>query len=61
MKASPSMSLKDDGKPSNPVLEQAIKEAFLGAASAAFSSTPATSSSQPVNDLSARVKRKKKQ
>ena len=55
------MSLKDDGKPSNPVLEQAIKEAFLGAASAAFSSTPATSSSQPVNDLSARVKRKKKQ
>ena len=59
----PTTVLKDDGKSVNPQLEQAIKEAFLGAAMSATAVPDTTSApakpNQPVNDLSARVKRKK--
>lgn len=60
MKSSPTGALKEDGKPNNPVLEQAIKEAFLGVA-AKDVSADLNEEPRPVNDLSARVKRKKGQ
>ncbi|WFD33606.1 hypothetical protein MCUN1_000419 [Malassezia cuniculi] len=44
------------GKSVNPALEQAIREAFLGVQAEAFSRKP----EQPVNDLSTRVKKKRK-
>ena len=59
--ANPSTVLKDDGKPVNPELENAIKEAFLGATEslANDSELQAPPADKPVNDLSTRVKRKK--
>jgi len=59
--ANPSAHLKNDGKPVNPELEKAIKEAFLGATESLISDSElsAPQADQPVNDISARVKRKK--
>lgn len=60
MKTNPA-ALKSDGKLSNPELEATIREAFLNAAQTALGdSTTHAKSNQPVNDLSTRVKRKKK-
>lgn len=58
MKANPITALKENGKPVNQVLEDALKDAFLGAAASSISDT-SQMSDHPVNDLSARVKRKK--
>lgn len=61
MKAAPTPALKEDGKPQNPELETAIRDAFLNAAQSALGeSVTSAAKDQPVNDLSARVKRKKK-
>ena len=54
--APPTTAHDDSGKPVNPALEQAIREAFLGVQAEAFSRAP----EQPVNDLSTRVKKKRK-
>lgn len=61
MKANPITALKKDGKPVNQVLEAALKDAFLGAATSSMAGKAGPKSDQPVNDLSARVKRKKQQ
>ena len=61
MKTAPPSVLKPDGKPVNAALEQAIKEAFLGAMTenaSTYGKKP--TEDQPVHDLHARVKRKKK-
>ncbi|WFD30248.1 hypothetical protein MSPP1_001265 [Malassezia sp. CBS 17886] len=59
MKA-PGNALKEDGTLSNPALEDAIREAFLGAASSLLGEGSAPASAQEVTDLSSRVKKKKK-
>ncbi|KAI3627117.1 hypothetical protein CBS14141_001118 [Malassezia furfur] len=60
MKSNPA-ALKEDGKLSNPELEATIREAFLNAAQTALGeSTTKVQPNQPVNDLSTRVKKKKK-
>ncbi|WFD23055.1 hypothetical protein MEQU1_001739 [Malassezia equina] len=61
MKANPITALKENGKPVNQVLEDALKDAFLGAATSSMAGKAGPKSDQPVNDLSARVKRKKQQ
>lgn len=52
----PTTAHDDAGKPVNPALEQAIREALLGVQAEAFTHAP----EQPVNDLSTRVKKKRK-
>ncbi|KAI3625459.1 hypothetical protein CBS9595_000820 [Malassezia furfur] len=60
MKSNPA-ALKEDGRLSNPELEATIREAFLNAAQSALGeSTTKVQPNQPVNDLSTRVKKKKK-
>ena len=54
--APPTTAHDNEGKSTNPALEQAIREAFLGVQAEAFARKP----DQQVNDLSTRVKKKRK-
>lgn len=54
--APPTTAHDDEGKSTNPALEQAIREAFLGVQAEAFARKP----DQQVNDLNTRVKKKRK-
>ncbi|WFD05815.1 hypothetical protein MVES1_001149 [Malassezia vespertilionis] len=61
MKSTPAAAINQEGKLADPKLEEAIRDAFMSAAASALGETmPSSSNDVPVNDLSARVKRKKK-